>query len=102
MFNLQSGLHRQRFPAKLTQMQAKRLKLQGNGVVGEAEERRWARGLGRHTSAVTGICVDSLNRTVISCSTDGKVKVISCLLPLGEMPKLTDLVLGLHDWKIAP
>ncbi|EAQ87231.1 hypothetical protein CHGG_03850 [Chaetomium globosum CBS 148.51] len=34
----------------------------------------FAPGTGRHTKAVTGIVVDSLNRTVISCSLDGKIK----------------------------
>lgn len=81
-------------------MQAKRLKLQGNGVEGDAEERKWARGLGRHAGAVTGICVDSLNRTVISCSTDGKVKVGAMLSRCRTL--LICVVLGLHDWQTTP
>jgi U3 small nucleolar RNA-associated protein 21 len=89
MFNLQSGLHRQRFPARLTAIQAKRLKIQQT----EAEEvlfpdasgpRKFARGQGKHMKAVTGIVVDSLNRTVISCGADGKVKVS---LLLNSMPQ---------------
>ncbi|OCL13026.1 Utp21-domain-containing protein [Glonium stellatum] len=80
MFNLQSGIHRQRFPARLTPNQAKRLKIQQE----EAEDmaldaalggpKKYAKGQGRHTKAVTGIVVDSLNRTVISSGADGKVK----------------------------
>ncbi|KAK5159678.1 hypothetical protein LTR04_004877 [Oleoguttula sp. CCFEE 6159] len=80
MFNLQSGLHRQRFPARLTPAQARKLALE----VRQAEDsvalgsgnssKKFARGLGKHTAAVTGIAVDSLNKTVISCGADGKVK----------------------------
>lgn len=78
MYNLQSGLHRQRFPAKLTPAQAKRLQAHmtnGTSDVSEAKQEQWAKGLGRHTKAVTGIEVDNLNRSVISCSLDGTVKV---------------------------
>jgi len=79
MFNLQSGLHRQRFPARLTPMQAKQLKidLQKSGL---AEERSgdgkkvFYRGQGKHASAVVGLAVDSLNKTIVSADTDGKVK----------------------------
>ncbi|OCK86302.1 WD repeat-containing protein 36 [Lepidopterella palustris CBS 459.81] len=80
MFNLQSGIHRQRFPARLTVIQAKKLKIQQE----EAEDmmismdpnapKKYTRGQGKHTKAVTGIVVDSLNRIVISCGADGKVK----------------------------
>lgn len=79
MFNLQSGIHRQRFPARLTPQQAKRLKLQQleeeESMEVEAKPKKFARGQGKHTKAVTGIAVDNLNRTVISCGEDGKVKV---------------------------
>jgi U3 small nucleolar RNA-associated protein 21 len=34
----------------------------------------FARGEGKHSKPVTGIVVDSLNKTVISCGDDGKVK----------------------------
>ncbi|OJD39747.1 wd domain-containing protein [Diplodia corticola] len=78
MFNLQSGIHRQRFPARLTPQQAKRLKLQQleeeESMEVEAKPKKFARGQGKHTKAVTGIAVDSLNRTVVSCGDDGKVK----------------------------
>ncbi|EOD49920.1 putative wd repeat containing protein 36 protein [Neofusicoccum parvum UCRNP2] len=77
MFNLQSGIHRQRFPAKLTPQQAKRLKLQQleeDSIELDDKPKSFARGQGKHSKAVTGITVDNLNRTVISCGDDGKVK----------------------------
>lgn len=78
MFNLQSGLHRQRFPPRLTPQQAKRLATEQESRMqnGESEaQQHWARGQGKHTKAVTGVEVDSLNSTVISCGLDGRVKV---------------------------
>lgn len=79
MFNLQSGIHRQRYPARLTPAQAKQLQLD----LAKAEEaiapvdsgkKKFYRGQGKHTAAVTGVAVDNLNRTVISCGADGKIK----------------------------
>ena len=82
MFNLQSGLHRQRFPTRLTQLQAKQLRLQQLRAEDEVEEevnpndkKRYKRGQGRHSARVTGLAVDNLNRTVISCGLDGELKV---------------------------
>lgn len=78
MFNLQSGIHRQRFPARLTPKQAQKLKLQhteeplDNGTF--EGQKKFSRGQGKYTKAVTGIAVDGLNRTVVSCGADGKVK----------------------------
>ena len=79
MFNLQSGIHRQRFPSKLTPGQARKLKMmQANGeraITGMEEKRpRFGLGEGKHTKAVTGLIVDGLNRTVTSCGLDGKIK----------------------------
>ncbi|KAF2191079.1 Utp21-domain-containing protein [Zopfia rhizophila CBS 207.26] len=80
MYNLQSGIHRQRFPTRLTPAQAKALKLQEleaeNVILGANSSSlpKFSRGQGKHKGAITGIAVDSLNRTVISCSEDGKVK----------------------------
>lgn len=80
MFNLQSGLHRHRFPSRLTPAQARKLKIQQLANNEEGMEVRsngqktFLAGLGRHTKEVTGIIVDSLNKNVISCSLDGKVK----------------------------
>ncbi|KAK4125507.1 Utp21-domain-containing protein [Parathielavia appendiculata] len=80
MFNLQSGRHRQRFPSRLTPAQLRQLKMQQLRALDEVNKLQsranntFAPGTGRHTKAVTGIVVDSLNRTVISCSLDGKIK----------------------------
>ncbi|KAJ5335447.1 Small-subunit processome Utp21 [Penicillium brevicompactum] len=62
MFNMQSGQHRQSFPARLP---ASRSKV---GALATAAVSS------KHTKAVTGLMVDSLNRTVVSCGLDGKVK----------------------------
>jgi len=67
MFNLQSGRHRQSFPATL----ASRRQVRGNS---KDNSNVSATGI-RHTKAVTGIVVDGLNQTVISCGLDGKIKV---------------------------
>ncbi|KAH9845661.1 WD repeat-containing protein 36 [Teratosphaeria destructans] len=80
MFNLQSGLQRQRFPARLTPMQAKQLKLdmQKHGLSEEKTEdgkKVFYRGQGKHGDAVVGLAVDSLNSTVVSAGADGKVKL---------------------------
>ncbi|KAJ6021676.1 hypothetical protein N7540_007180 [Penicillium herquei] len=61
MFNLQSGLHRQSFPPR-----AKSRAMKGHAIDQKPGSR--------HTKSVTGLVVDNLNRTVISCSLDGKVK----------------------------
>ncbi|KAK4142375.1 Utp21 specific WD40 associated putative domain-containing protein [Dichotomopilus funicola] len=80
MFNLQSGKHRQRFPSRLTPAQLRQLKMQQLKALDETSKLEtrskptFAPGTGRHTQAVTGLVVDSLNRTVISCSLDGKIK----------------------------
>ncbi len=83
MFNLQSGIHRQRFPSRLTSAQARKLQtrlasdantLQDYSV----KQRKFNIGEGKHSKAVTGIMVDGINRTVISCGLDGKVKVWLC------------------------
>jgi U3 small nucleolar RNA-associated protein 21 len=71
MFNLQSGLHRQRYPSKLTPAQARKLKIQqAEGGVAKSFQP----GLGKHKKAVAGLVVDSLNKNIISCSLDGKIK----------------------------
>ncbi|KAE8411565.1 Utp21 specific WD40 associated putative domain-containing protein [Aspergillus pseudocaelatus] len=55
MFNMQSGLYRQSFPSRGLKKASK-----GNGA--------------KHSKAVTGVAIDGLNQTVISCGLDGKVK----------------------------
>lgn len=62
MFNLQSGLRRQRFPPPKGKNSA-------NGAATSG-----------HTKAVTGIAIDGLNRNVVSCGLDGKLKVC-CMSP---------------------
>lgn len=63
MFNLQSGLHRQSFPARGPKSRAMKMQLNNENA--------------KHTKSVTGLMIDNLNRTVISCGLDGKVKVSS-------------------------
>jgi U3 small nucleolar RNA-associated protein 21 len=81
MHNLQSGQHRQRFPTHLSPAEAKKLKFQQlqtkNGIVESTSQgpSGFLKGQGRHQGAVTGLAVDGLNRVVISCGDDGKVKV---------------------------
>lgn len=92
MHNLQSGQHRRRFPSKLTPNEAKKYKLQQLQAeqsmfeVDSDAPRKFAKGEGRHKGAITGLAADGMNRTVISCSDDGKVKVsrtvFKCLHPL--------------------
>lgn len=80
MFNLQSGLHRQKYPSALTPAQARQAKLQQLRQADEIQilEARsttgFGAGVGRHTKAVTGLIVDSMNNYIISCSLDGKIK----------------------------
>ena len=80
MFNLQSGQHRRRFPAKLTPAQARdqQIREEQTGTmssVATGERLKFGRGHGKHVKAVTGLMVDSVNQTVVSCGLDGKVKV---------------------------
>ncbi|KAL8790420.1 MAG: hypothetical protein Q9213_000572 [Squamulea squamosa] len=75
MFNLQSGLLRQRFPAPLNPAQAKKLKLQPpDDTSPSTSTARFKPGEGKHKKAVTGLLVDPLNRTVVSCGIDGRIK----------------------------
>ena len=80
MFNLQSGIHRQRYPPRLTPQQAKQLKLdvmrmeEEIEVSGDSKGKKYFRGQGKHNAAVTGLAVDNLNRTVISSGAEGKIK----------------------------
>lgn len=80
MFNLQSGMHRQRYPSRLTPAQARQLKLhqlkQADAVqqLQARSNSNFPPGTGKHTKAVTGIVVDSMNKLVVTCSLDGTVK----------------------------
>jgi hypothetical protein len=42
--------------------------------------RKFAKGEGKHKGAITGLAVDGMNRTVISASDDGKVKVCGVII----------------------
>jgi U3 small nucleolar RNA-associated protein 21 len=83
MYNLQSGQHRRRFPTRLTPAEARKLRLQQleaeDAIVPIASDSspQFTKGQGKHKGAVTGLAVDSLNRLLISCGDDGKVKVKS-------------------------
>lgn len=80
MYNLQSGIHRQRFPSKLSPAQARQVKQQqlrqADNVMQlhSGLDAGFFPGTGRHTGSVTGIVVDSMNKVVVSCSLDGKIK----------------------------
>ncbi|PNS17134.1 U3 small nucleolar RNA-associated protein 21 [Sphaceloma murrayae] len=80
VFNLQSGLHRQRFPPRLTPQQAKELKInllkdgQDVDIDSEPGQQKFYRGQGKHATAVTGLAVDNLNKILISCDDAGKIK----------------------------
>jgi U3 small nucleolar RNA-associated protein 21 len=77
LYNLQSGIHRQRFPARLTPMQAKQLRLdvERNGLIEEDDgKKKIYRGQGKHAAAVVGIAIDNLNKSVVSAGADGKIK----------------------------
>lgn len=69
MYNLQSGIRRQSYPPRATPAQARKLQLQR--AAGQAGSRQ---NQGKHTKAVTGLMIDGLNTTVISCGLDGKLK----------------------------
>lgn len=102
MYNLQSGQYRRKYPAKLTPVEAKKYKLQQLQAedalyTTDGAPRKFAKGEGKHKGAVTGLAVDGLNRTLISCSDDGKVKVGQ----IGElfwMRANIGLVVGFRNW----
>lgn len=77
MFNLQSGLHRQRYPAKSKPRQGNLKTTQRSLISDDGTEplaRTFGPGEGKHQGAVTGIVVDGVNRMIISCGLDGKLK----------------------------
>lgn len=65
MFNMQSGSHRLSFPSRGMNVKGNRGSSHSVALGNSA----------RHAKAVTGLWIDGLNQTVISCSLDGKVKV---------------------------
>ena len=74
MFNLQSGILRQRFPPASTPSQAKKLRTAHENPGTSQKSKMFGLGEGKHKKAVSGLMVDSLNRIVISCGLDGKIK----------------------------
>lgn len=77
MYNMQSGIHRRRFPARLTPMQAKQLRLdvEKHGLIEDDNgSKKFYRGQGKHASPVVGLAIDNLNKTVVSAGADGRVK----------------------------
>jgi U3 small nucleolar RNA-associated protein 21 len=83
MFNMQSGLHRQSFPPPLPKSRKLKVQIADNSAT-------------KHTKAVTGLMIDNLNRTVISCGLDGKVKVRSPLLSPSHFSYLVSLTSSLN------
>ncbi|PHH65881.1 hypothetical protein CDD81_1250 [Ophiocordyceps australis] len=81
MYNLQSGSVRHRFPSRLTPSQARQVRQlqlkQADDVSllqSETGTGKFPPGTGKHTKAVTGIVVDSLNKHLVTCALDGKIK----------------------------
>lgn len=74
MFNLQSGILRQRFPPPLNPGQAKKLKSAHRESSTGQGPQSISLGAFKHKKAITGLMVDSLNKTVISSDLDGKIK----------------------------
>lgn len=79
MFNLQSGIQRQKFPSPITASHARNLRMQEASSSKELNEDgnkapKYIPGRGKHERAISGLIVDDLNRTVISCSLDGRIK----------------------------
>lgn len=73
IFNLQSGLHQQTCPPTSPAAHGRRANPKNtSGSLATLKSDR-----GGHTRAVTGLVVDGLNRTVVSCGLDGRIKV-SC------------------------
>ncbi|KAL3477824.1 Utp21 specific WD40 associated putative domain-containing protein [Aspergillus californicus] len=60
MFNMQSGLFRRNFPSQ-------------KASDGGASRRQVSIAM-KHTKAITGLTIDNLNRIVVSCGLDGRVK----------------------------
>ncbi|PHH77148.1 hypothetical protein CDD82_3649 [Ophiocordyceps australis] len=81
MYNLQSGSVRHGFPSRLTPSQARQvaqLQLRQADDVSLLQSKtatgKFAPGTGKHCKAVTGIVVDSMNKHLVTCGLDGKVK----------------------------
>jgi len=67
MFNLQSGIHRQRYPPRPSPSKMKLLKSQAS-----PSDQSFDMPHG-HRDAITGVVVDNLNQTMVSSSLDGSI-----------------------------
>ncbi len=67
MYNLQSGIHRRKFPPKLSPVDIKQLRLHQLRNDTELADRG-------HHGSVSGIAVDALNQSMVSCSLDGSIR----------------------------
>ncbi|ERF69345.1 hypothetical protein EPUS_08818 [Endocarpon pusillum Z07020] len=67
MYNLQSGMHRRKFPPKLTPAEVKQVRLRQLRSDTEMANRG-------HHGSVSGITVDALNQSMVSCSLDGSIR----------------------------
>lgn len=94
MYNLQSGMLRQSFPPRLTPAQAKKAKLQR---LADGEDNLEEEKPKNHTKAVTGLMVDNLNTTVVSCGLDGKIKVRLGVFVLKLLQPLTISSFGIYS-----
>ncbi|KAF5865828.1 hypothetical protein ETB97_001894 [Aspergillus alliaceus] len=65
MFNMQSGLYRQSFPIRGLK---NNIKSSASSFVSPNRNSL------KHSKAVTGVAIDGLNQTIVSCGLDGKVK----------------------------
>jgi U3 small nucleolar RNA-associated protein 21 len=77
MFNLQSGLHRQSFPAPRasSRSHAEPFLPQRFPLTVKSSLNKSGVAEGKHTGEVSGLAIDSLNRVVVSCGLDGRIKV---------------------------
>lgn len=67
MYNLQSGIHRRKFPPQLTPAEVKQVRLRQLRSDTEMANRG-------HHGSVSGITVDALNQSMVSCSLDGSIR----------------------------
>lgn len=101
MFNLQSGIHRRSFPARTSALQAKNRRLHKKNQILGARDGRPETGDGKHMKEVTGLMVDGLNRNVVSCGLDGRVKVRDLVFFTRVASNQRVVVLGLPFWSIS-
>ncbi len=67
MYNLQSGIHRRKFPPKPSPVDVKQLRLRQLRNDTESADQG-------HHGSISGITVDALNQSMVSCSLDGSIR----------------------------